>query len=128
MPPKATRTRMSSRAERRIGGLLDSEVLGGVGDDGAHGRFLFQTTGVSKRAAGEMRLEIVANELSHRLAGLDRAARLVRLDDDVARTPSSRLSMFGSFENTSSAAPPIRFLRRARRSAPPRRPPSRARR
>ena len=83
-----------------------------MGDDGAHERFLLlQTTGVSKRAAGEMRLEIVANQLSHRLAGLDRAARLMRLDDNLPKA-MRRGSMSGSFQNTSSAAPAMRVARK----------------
>src|SRR5208337_2896065 len=36
-----------------------------------------------QRTPGEMGLQIVPHQFTHRLAGLDRAARLVRLQDDI---------------------------------------------
>ena len=62
--------------ERRM--VLDAEVLRRVDDDGAH-----HLTSVSSGPAGEMRRHVVAHQLAHGLAGLDRAARRMRRQQDI---------------------------------------------
>ena len=64
-----------------------------------------QRTGVSERPAGEMGGEIVAHQLAHGLAGLDRAAGMVRLQHDIVELQETRVDLRLAPEHVERGAP-----------------------
>ena len=77
-----------------------------------------QRPALASGLTGEMGREIVAHQLAHGLAGLDRAGAMMRLQHDIVKASGSARRSSARSRNTSSPAPLIARGIPAQRAAP----------